>query len=170
MYSQEWNSSNIASLNGYLKHWETHKVIQNKTLYTWINEEGVMASQRTYKGLHSRSRLHWSPLWVPKGRTLTSSSSFSGSTAKSWLCRFCEEFWSHIKNKIKSKASTRWSDLPWSHTDSWIKCSRDLLQEDIADQSEKQPDDLHFLQFISRSTDYAKRAMIIHEVWSRCSP
>ena len=56
-----------------------------------------------------------------------------------------------------------WSDLPWSHTDSWIKCSRDLLQEDIANQSEKRPNDLRFLQFTSGSTDYAKGVMVIHE-------
>lgn len=46
---------NLSSLDGYLKHWGTHKVTQYKTLYTWINEEGAVASQRTYAELHSNA-------------------------------------------------------------------------------------------------------------------
>ncbi|XP_050371520.1 uncharacterized protein LOC126789414 [Argentina anserina] len=45
----------LSSLDGYLKHWGTHRVTQNKTLYTWINEEGAVASQRTYAELHANA-------------------------------------------------------------------------------------------------------------------
>nr|XP_011461912.1 PREDICTED: uncharacterized protein LOC105350727 [Fragaria vesca subsp. vesca] len=45
----------LLSLDGYLKHWGTHRVTENRTLYTWINEEGAVASQRTYAELHANA-------------------------------------------------------------------------------------------------------------------
>ncbi|XP_037495943.1 inactive atromentin synthetase invA3-like [Jatropha curcas] len=41
----------LSTLTGYLKHWGTHKLTQNTTLYTWINEEGAVVCQRTYAEL-----------------------------------------------------------------------------------------------------------------------
>ena len=60
------------------------------------------------------------------------------------------------------RSSARWPNLPWLHTDSWIKNSKNLALEDIANQSESQPDDLCFLQFTSGSTGDAKGVMITH--------
>ncbi|XVF04642.1 hypothetical protein REPUB_Repub05bG0102300 [Reevesia pubescens] len=45
----------LPTLDGYLKHWGAHEVIQSKTLYTWINEEGAAAGQRTYAELHANA-------------------------------------------------------------------------------------------------------------------
>lgn len=45
----------LSSLDGYLKHWGTHKIIQNKTLYTWLNEEGEAVCQRTFSELHANA-------------------------------------------------------------------------------------------------------------------
>ncbi|KAA8528119.1 hypothetical protein F0562_035012 [Nyssa sinensis] len=42
----------LSTLDGYLKHWGTHKVTQNKTLYSWLNEEGEVVCQRTYGELN----------------------------------------------------------------------------------------------------------------------
>ncbi|KAK7261575.1 hypothetical protein RIF29_27889 [Crotalaria pallida] len=43
---------NLPTLNSYLKHWGTHEVTQNRTLYTWINEEGAVLCKRTYAEQH----------------------------------------------------------------------------------------------------------------------
>ncbi|KAM7273021.1 hypothetical protein ACFE04_027685 [Oxalis oulophora] len=45
----------LASLDGYLKHWGTHKVTRDKTLYTWLNEEGAVVGQRTYAELNANA-------------------------------------------------------------------------------------------------------------------
>lgn len=45
----------LSSLDGYLKHWGTHKIIQNKTLYTWLNDEGQAVGLRTFAELHSNA-------------------------------------------------------------------------------------------------------------------
>ncbi|KAL1325323.1 hypothetical protein HN51_035400 [Arachis hypogaea] len=39
---------NLPSLNSYLKHWGTHPITQNRTLYSWINEEGEVVCTRSY--------------------------------------------------------------------------------------------------------------------------
>ncbi|KAK3408603.1 hypothetical protein EUGRSUZ_J00812 [Eucalyptus grandis] len=72
-----------------------------------------------------------------------------------------------VKNLIsftrKSAESTaQWPNLPWLHTDSWIKSSKVLPASNIGSQSESQPDDLCFLQFTSGSTGDAKGVMITH--------
>ncbi|KAM7497257.1 hypothetical protein LguiA_021671 [Lonicera macranthoides] len=46
---------NLCSLDSYLKHWGSHKVTKDKTLYTWINEEGEVVCQRTYKELNDNA-------------------------------------------------------------------------------------------------------------------
>nr|XP_007150400.1 hypothetical protein PHAVU_005G150200g [Phaseolus vulgaris]ESW22394.1 hypothetical protein PHAVU_005G150200g [Phaseolus vulgaris] len=43
---------NLPTLNSYLKHWGTHTVTQNRTLYTWINEGGTVGGKRTYGEQH----------------------------------------------------------------------------------------------------------------------
>uniref|UniRef100_A0A6V7QWC8 4-coumarate--CoA ligase n=1 Tax=Ananas comosus var. bracteatus TaxID=296719 RepID=A0A6V7QWC8_ANACO len=45
----------LPSLESYLKFWGTHKITENKTIYTWINEEGQVVNQRTYAELHSNA-------------------------------------------------------------------------------------------------------------------
>lgn len=72
-----------------------------------------------------------------------------------------------VKNLISltgknGKSAARWPNLPWLHTDSWIKNTKDLLPENMAYQSEAQPDDLCFLQFTSGSTGDAKGVTITH--------
>ncbi|KAF6158732.1 hypothetical protein GIB67_040246 [Kingdonia uniflora] len=72
----------------------------------------------------------------------------------------------NVKNLISlmnnGKCSARWPDLPWLHTDSWVKGSNNKVPAEISDQSESQPDDLCFLQFTSGSTGDAKGVMITH--------
>ncbi|XP_052188093.1 uncharacterized protein LOC127798517 [Diospyros lotus] len=72
-----------------------------------------------------------------------------------------------VKNLISlagknGKSSARWPDLPWLHTDSWIKNSRNMFPEDIIDFAKPQPTDVCFLQFTSGSTGDAKGVMITH--------
>jgi hypothetical protein len=43
---------NLPTLNSYLKYWGTHPITQNRTLYTWINEEGNPVCRRTYGEQH----------------------------------------------------------------------------------------------------------------------
>ncbi|KAK9078555.1 hypothetical protein SSX86_002612 [Deinandra increscens subsp. villosa] len=45
----------LNSLDGYLKHWGTHEITREKTLYTWINDEGEEEYKRTYAELHSNA-------------------------------------------------------------------------------------------------------------------
>ncbi|XP_012570515.1 uncharacterized protein [Cicer arietinum] len=42
----------LPTLNSYLKHWGTHPVTQDRTLYSWINEEGKVIVKRTYREQH----------------------------------------------------------------------------------------------------------------------
>ncbi|KAJ7980735.1 AMP-dependent synthetase/ligase [Quillaja saponaria] len=72
-----------------------------------------------------------------------------------------------VKNLISltaknGKSSARWPNLPWLHTNTWIKSSKNLVLDAVAVQSEPQPDDLCFLQFTSGSTGDAKGVMITH--------
>ena len=46
---------NLPTLNSYLKHWGTHPINQNRTLYSWINEEGTVVCKRTYGEQHSNA-------------------------------------------------------------------------------------------------------------------
>ncbi|KAK3015484.1 hypothetical protein RJ639_005789 [Escallonia herrerae] len=63
----------------------------------------------------------------------------------------------------KGKCSPRWPNLPWLHTDSWIKKAKTGVHSaDIADDSEPLANDLCFLQFTSGSTGDAKGVMITH--------
>lgn len=45
----------LSSLDGYLRHWGTHKVTRDKMLYTWINEEGEAVGRRTFGELHANA-------------------------------------------------------------------------------------------------------------------
>ncbi|CAN1200142.1 Long-chain-fatty-acid--AMP ligase FadD32 [Linum perenne] len=59
--------------------------------------------------------------------------------------------------------SGRWPNLPWCHTDSWVKNSKTILPGDKSvSDSEPKPQDLCFLQFTSGSTGDAKGVIITH--------
>lgn len=45
----------LNSLDGYLKHWGTHEITREKTLYTWINDEGEESFKRTYAELNANA-------------------------------------------------------------------------------------------------------------------
>lgn len=61
------------------------------------------------------------------------------------------------------KSSARWPNLPWIHTDSWIKKSKGLAAVNVDSSIEPAAaDDLCFLQFTSGSTGDAKGVMITH--------
>ncbi|KAJ0563865.1 putative AMP-dependent synthetase/ligase, amine oxidase, phosphopantetheine binding ACP [Helianthus annuus] len=45
----------LNSLDGYLKHWGTHELTREKTLYTWINDDGEEAYKRTYAELNANA-------------------------------------------------------------------------------------------------------------------
>uniref|UniRef100_A0A2N9HGU5 Carrier domain-containing protein n=1 Tax=Fagus sylvatica TaxID=28930 RepID=A0A2N9HGU5_FAGSY len=207
----------LSSLDGYLKHWGTHGVTQNKALYTWINEEGVMSCQRTYAELHAnasciahklltsrkpvikpgdrvllvhvpgldfidaffgclRAKVLPVPVLPPDplqrgGQALLKIENIAISCGAvailSTIGYHSAVRAGSLKNLISltaknRKSSARWPNLPWLHTDSWIKNSKNLALEDIANQSESQPDDLCFLQFTSGSTGDAKGVMITH--------
>ncbi|XP_076948078.1 uncharacterized protein LOC143620230 [Bidens hawaiensis] len=75
------------------------------------------------------------------------------------------------KNKImltgKRKNSGSWPNLPWLHTDSWIKNSKGchVSFDDVSilvKESRVLPKDLCFLQFTSGSTGDAKGVMLTH--------
>ncbi|XP_015691720.2 uncharacterized protein LOC102705529 [Oryza brachyantha] len=67
--------------------------------------------------------------------------------------------------KRTQKCSAQWPDIPWIHTDSWIKNyqrSLDSFNSDNIVFTKPQPSDLCFLQFTSGSTGDAKGVMITH--------
>ncbi|CAN0891896.1 Long-chain-fatty-acid--AMP ligase FadD28 [Linum grandiflorum] len=45
----------LPSLDAYLKHWGTSTSTREKILYSWINEEGAVVSQRTYGELNDNA-------------------------------------------------------------------------------------------------------------------
>ncbi|KAL2238642.1 UNVERIFIED_CONTAM: Long-chain-fatty-acid--AMP ligase FadD26 [Sesamum indicum] len=72
-----------------------------------------------------------------------------------------------VKNLIQfssrnGKCSARWPNLPWLHTDSWIKKSKGLPAANMDSNVVPQTDELCFLQFTSGSTGDAKGVMITH--------
>ncbi|KAK4407365.1 Long-chain-fatty-acid--AMP ligase FadD26 [Sesamum angolense] len=72
-----------------------------------------------------------------------------------------------VKNLIQfssrnGKCSARWPNLPWLHTDSWIKKSKGLPPANMDSNAVPQADELCFLQFTSGSTGDAKGVMITH--------
>ncbi|KAK6138364.1 hypothetical protein DH2020_027893 [Rehmannia glutinosa] len=66
--------------------------------------------------------------------------------------------------KVNTKSSPRWPDLPWLHTDSWVKKSKISIPhgDRTAEKYEPSHRDLCFLQFTSGSTDEPKGVMITH--------
>ncbi|KAM3324524.1 hypothetical protein P3S67_005676 [Capsicum chacoense] len=64
-------------------------------------------------------------------------------------------------NRKNGTSSARWPNLPWIHTDSWVKNAKEM-HSDSNDQFEPQPDNVCFLQFTSGSTGDAKGVMITH--------
>ncbi|KAI3449916.1 hypothetical protein Pfo_006581 [Paulownia fortunei] len=64
-------------------------------------------------------------------------------------------------SNINGRCAARWPNLPWLHTDSWIRKSKGLTTANM-DSSVPQADDLCFLQFTSGSTGDAKGVMITH--------
>lgn len=207
----------LSSLNGYLKHWGTHGVTQNKTLYTWINEEGTVVCQRTYQELHAnascisqklltsrkpiiklgdrvllvhvpgldfidaffgclRAKIIPVPVLPPDpmqrgGQALLKIENIAKSCGAvailSTIGYHSAVRAGAMKNLIsltgkKGKCSAHWPNLPWLHTDSWVKTSKNLISEYLANQSESRPSDICFLQFTSGSTGDAKGVMITH--------
>lgn len=57
--------------------------------------------------------------------------------------------------------SGRWPNLPWIHTDSWVKNAKEMHSNSNV-SFEPQPDSVCFLQFTSGSTGDAKGVMITH--------
>ncbi|KAI3869382.1 hypothetical protein MKW92_034984 [Papaver armeniacum] len=207
----------LSSLDAYLKHWGTHKVTQNRTLYNWISEEGKVVCQRTYAELHAnashiahklltsvkpvikpgdrvllvhvpglefvdaffgclRARVIPVPVLPPDpmqigGQALIKIENISKScnavAILTTLGYHSAVRAGALKNiisltKKNGKCSARWPDLPWLHTDSWVKKSSQILPELKSGQSTLQPDELCFLQFTSGSTGDAKGVMITH--------
>ncbi|KAJ8759599.1 hypothetical protein K2173_008779 [Erythroxylum novogranatense] len=207
----------LPTLDGYLKHWGTNGVTQNKTLYTWINEDGVAVCKRTYAELNANAcciahKLLTSrkPVIRPGDRVLLVHvpgldfvDAFFGCVRAGVLpvpvlppdplqrggqallkieniAKSCNAVAilsttiyhsavraGSVKNllslRVKNgKPSGSWPNLPWLHTDSWVKNSDDLHPENLDNLSETQPEDLCFLQFTSGSTGDAKGVMITH--------
>lgn len=207
----------LPNLDSYLKHWAAKEITQNKTLYTWINEEGAVVCQRTYAELDSNASCIAHKLLTSRKPTIKPGDrvllvhvpgldfvdSFFGClrakvvpvpvlppdplqrggqalTKIENIAKLCNAVAilstvgyhsavraGSVKNLIsftrKSAESTaQWPNLPWLHTDSWIKSSKVLPASNIGSQSESQPDDLCFLQFTSGSTGDAKGVMITH--------
>ncbi|EYU46303.1 hypothetical protein MIMGU_mgv1a021307mg [Erythranthe guttata] len=69
---------------------------------------------------------------------------------------------SNLNGRNSSSTSARWPDLPWLHTDSWIKKSKGSSGTNIGGVTPPRGDDLCFLQFTSGSTGDAKGVMITH--------
>ncbi|KAK6937085.1 Amine oxidase [Dillenia turbinata] len=207
----------LSTLDGYLKHWGTHGVIQSKVLYSWINEDGEVVCRRTYSELNAnaaciahklltsnkpvikpgdrvllvhvpgldfvdaffgclRAKVLPVPVLPPDplqrgGQALLKIENIAQScnavAILSTIGYHAAVRAGAAKNLIswtgnKGKSSGRWPNLPWLHTDSWVKNHDSSLQEVAAKQDEPKPDDVCFLQFTSGSTGDAKGVMITH--------
>ncbi|KAG8389051.1 hypothetical protein BUALT_Bualt02G0189100 [Buddleja alternifolia] len=208
----------FSSLDCYLKYWGTHSTIQNKILYTWINDEGEVISQRTYRELHAnaaciaekllssrkpeikpgdrvllvhvpgldfvdaffgclRARVLPVPVLPPDplqrgGQALLKIENISIScnavAILSTVGYHSAVRAGFVKNLLpltnrNRKCSGRWPNLPWLHTDSWIRKSKGLPTANMMDFGDvPEADDLCFLQFTSGSTGDAKGVMITH--------
>ncbi|XP_062083961.1 uncharacterized protein LOC133790366 [Humulus lupulus] len=207
----------LPSLDGYLKHWGTHNITQNKTLYTWINEEGAVVGQRTYRELHAnasciaqnlltsqkpdikpgdrvllvyvpgldfidaffgclRAKVLPVPVLPPDpmqrgGQALQKIENIAKSCQAVAILSTVGYHSAVRAGLVKSlilltgksgKCKAQWPNLPWLHTNTWVKNTKNLLVEGKIDQFEPQPDDLCFLQFTSGSTGDAKGVMITH--------
>ncbi|KAL3519203.1 hypothetical protein ACH5RR_021792 [Cinchona calisaya] len=207
----------LSCLDGYLKHWGTHKLILNKTLYTWIDEGGEAVGQRTYGELNATASYiaemlltSRKPVIKPGDRVLLIHvpgldfiDAFFGCLRARVLpvpalppdplqrggqallkieniAKACNAVAilstigyhaavraGSVKNLLslstKSRKNTgRWPNLPWMHTDSWVRNSKGMPCKNNNYGAEPNPDDLCFLQFTSGSTGDAKGVMITH--------
>ncbi|KAL4198207.1 hypothetical protein AMTRI_Chr03g44740 [Amborella trichopoda] len=205
----------LQSLDEYLEFWGTHIISETKTLYTWINEEGEVTSERTYGDLHKNASIiahkltSTKPVIKPGDRVLLIHvpgldfvDAFFGCLRAKVLpvpllppdplqrggqalpkienvAKSCEAVAilstasyhaavraGSVRNLLvsgKNKSSARWPQLPWLHTDSWLKNSRNSGLEEIeCSYCTPKPDDLCFLQFTSGSTGDSKGVMITH--------
>ncbi|OIW08663.1 hypothetical protein TanjilG_03339 [Lupinus angustifolius] len=209
---------NLPNLNSYLEHWGTHPITQNRTLYTWINEEGIPICQRTYREQHFnasciahklltsqkpvikpgdkvllvyvpgmdfvdaffgclRAKVIPVPVLPPDpmqrggGQALMKIENIAKSCGivaiLSSVAYHSAVRAGSLKNLISlavknGKSSAQWPNLPWLHTDTWVKNSKSMVLEHLYDQSESQLGDICFLQFTSGSTGDAKGVMITH--------
>ncbi|MQM06028.1 hypothetical protein Taro_038849 [Colocasia esculenta] len=215
----------LPSLDSYLKFWGTHKIMNTKTIFTWINEERQVVNRRTYGELNEnasriahklltdnktivkpgdrvvliylpglefvdaffgclRAKVVPVPVLPPDplqrgGQALTKLDNVSKVcsavailSTSSYHAAVRVGSVKHIISlgKNKGKSSAEWPNLPWLHTDSWIKDFRSNYHEskfsesaaDMPVETGAQPDDLCFLQFTSGSTGDAKGVMITH--------
>lgn len=207
----------LPTLDGYLKYWGNHKDTRNKTLYSWINDDGAVVAQRTYAELEANAACIAHKLMTCSNPSIKSGDrvllvhlpgldfvdAFFGCLRAKVIpvpllpsdplqrggqalmkieniAKVCDAVAilstvgyhaavraGAVKSLIsfpgkKVKNPARWPDLPWLHTDSWVKKSKDVSAHNKSDHSEPQPDDLCFLQFTSGSTGDAKGVMISH--------
>ncbi|XP_072977090.1 uncharacterized protein [Typha angustifolia] len=215
----------LPSIDGYLEFWGTHKVTEEKTLYSWINEEGHVMDQRTYGELrgnasHIANKLLTGskPILKPDDRVLLvylpglefidaffgclraklipvpvlppdplqrggqallkieniskASNAVAILSTSSYHAAVRAGFVKNVITLAKSnqKTSGKWPNLPWIHTDSWIKnyvnsrkdSNSKHSSEIVARHINPQSSCLCFLQFTSGSTGDAKGVMITH--------
>ncbi|CAK8575846.1 unnamed protein product [Lathyrus sativus] len=206
---------NLPTLNSYLKYWGTHPITQNRTLYTWINEEGNPVSRRTFGEQHFysscvahklltsqkpvikpgdrvlliyipgldfvdaffgciRAKVLPVPIIPPdpmqrSGQALMKIESVAKScgivailSTKAYHSAVRAGSLKNLLSLKNGKSSGCWPNLPWLHTDAWVKNSKNIVLEHLDDQNEPHPDDTCFLQFTSGSTGDAKGVMISH--------
>ncbi|KAH9303057.1 hypothetical protein KI387_014640 [Taxus chinensis] len=48
---------NLATVDEYLHFWASHKIVGNRTVYSWINNEGKVVDKRTYQDVNARTSL-----------------------------------------------------------------------------------------------------------------
>lgn len=47
----------LATIDEYLHFWASHKVVGNRTLYSWLNDEGKVTDKCTYQDVDARASL-----------------------------------------------------------------------------------------------------------------